>query len=80
MLACLRGDDQAGEITVTGASVSLSISARESEIKRRTKHVAALVDSFSDRGSIPLTSILRRSQRELWSMPSEAHCAKEGIH
>ena len=77
MLACLRGADQAGEITGTGASVSLSISARESEIKRRTKHVAAHVDSFSDRGSIPLTSILRFATRERSEVcHAVAHSAK----
>ena len=53
----MRGADHAGEITGTGASVSLSIGAREREIKRRTKHVAALIDRHPDRGSIPLTSI-----------------------
>jgi len=56
VLVCLRGVDQAGEITGTGASVSLSTGVRESEIKRRTKHVAAPIDRFPDRSSILLTS------------------------
>jgi len=51
--------DRISRLIGTGSAASLSFGVQQNENKRQTKHVAACLDHFADRGSTPLTSRFR---------------------